>query len=259
MNESLSEHNQEVKISCQLRECSSSSALSIYYQNVRGLNSKTVTFFNSAASCDFDLIAIAETWLHDGLGNNELFNQTYTVFRKDRNFCCSNKSRGGGVLLAVKTTLFSQQINLSNTPLDSLHLVEVVAVRVSSMLSNFNTIVLVIYFPPSLTVEYFRSVVDALLTLDSLNSSNLLILGDFNLPEFVNIKQSVQPSAKMIAMSQLIEFFNLKQFNKIPNVNGKCLDLVLSNVRDSDVVVTASNYPLVDEDHYHPSLCLSMV
>jgi hypothetical protein len=110
LNESLSEHNQEVKISCQLRECSSSSALSIYYQNVRGLNSKTVTFFNSAASCDFDLIAIAETWLHDGLGNDELFNQTYTVFRKDRNFCCSNKSRGGGVLLAVKTTLFSQQI-----------------------------------------------------------------------------------------------------------------------------------------------------
>jgi hypothetical protein len=143
----------------------------------------------------------------------------------------------------VKTTLFSQQINLSNTPLDSLHLVEVVAVRVSSMLSNFNTIVLVIYFPPSLTVEYFRSVVDAFLTLDSLNSSNLFILGDFNLPEFVNIKQSVQPSAKMIAMSQLIQFFNLKQFNNIPNVNGKCLDLVLSNVRDSDVVVTASNDP----------------
>jgi hypothetical protein len=74
----------------------------------------------------------------------------------------------------VKTTLFSQQINLSNTPLDSLHLVEVVAVRVSSMLSNFNTIVLVIYFPPSLTVEYFRSVVDALLTLDSLNSLELV-------------------------------------------------------------------------------------
>jgi hypothetical protein len=129
----------------------------------------------------------------------------------------------------VKTTLFSQQINLSNTPLDSLHL-----------------------------VEYFRSVVDALLTLDSLNSSNLFILADFNLSEFVNIKQSVQPSAKMIAMSQLIQFFNLKQFNNIPNVNGKCLDLVLSNVRDSDVVVTASNDSLVDEDHYHPSLCVSI-
>jgi hypothetical protein len=94
--------------------------------------------------------------------------------------------------------------------------------------------------------------------LDSLNSSNLLILGDFNLPEFVNIKQSVQPSAKMIAMSQLIQFFNLKQFNNIPNVNGKCLDLVLSNVRDSDVMVTASNDPLVDKDHSHPSLCVSI-
>jgi hypothetical protein len=29
-------------------------------------------------------------------------------------------------------------------------------------------------------------------------------------------------------------------------------------VRDSDVVVTASNNPLVDEDHYHPSLCVSI-
>jgi hypothetical protein len=38
-----------------------SGSVSLYYQNVRGLNSKTVTFFNPAASCDFDLIAIAET------------------------------------------------------------------------------------------------------------------------------------------------------------------------------------------------------
>jgi hypothetical protein len=35
----------------------------------------------------------------------------------------------------------------------------------------------------------------------------------------VDIKQSVQLSAKIIAMSQLIEFLNLKQFNKIPNAN----------------------------------------
>jgi hypothetical protein len=106
----------------------------------------------------------------------------YTVFRKDRNFCCSNKSRGDGVLLAVKTTLFSKQINLRNTPLDCLHLVEVVAVRVTSMLCDFNVTVLVIYVPLSLIVEYFRSVVDALLSLDRLYSSNLLILGNFNLP-----------------------------------------------------------------------------
>jgi hypothetical protein len=82
----------------------------------------------------------------------------YTVFKKDRNFCCSNKSRGGGVLLAVKPTLFSKQINLRNTPLDCLHLVEVVAVRVTS-------------------------IVDAVHSSDRLYFSNLLILGNFNLPE----------------------------------------------------------------------------
>jgi hypothetical protein len=36
-----------------------------------------------------------------------------------------------------------------NTPLDSLYLVEVVAVSVTSMLYNFNVTVLVIYFPLS--------------------------------------------------------------------------------------------------------------
>jgi hypothetical protein len=49
------------------------------------------------------------------------------------------------------------------------------------------------------------------------------------------------------------------RFWNIHNANGKCLDLVLSNARDSDVVVTASNDPFVDEDHYHSSLWVSIV
>jgi hypothetical protein len=49
------------------------------------------------------------------------------------------------------------------------------------------------------------------------------------------------------------------RFWNIHNANGKCLDLVLSNARDSAVVVTASNDPFVDEDHYHSSLWVSIV
>jgi hypothetical protein len=39
--------------------------LSLYYQNVGGMNSKINSFFNSASTSDFDSIAISETWLSD--------------------------------------------------------------------------------------------------------------------------------------------------------------------------------------------------
>ena len=44
-----------------------------------------------------DIIAITETWLHEGIADNEILPSSYNVLRNDRG------SRGGGVLLAVKS------------------------------------------------------------------------------------------------------------------------------------------------------------
>lgn len=49
---------------------------------------------------DSDIVCVNETRLNDGICDLEILHSGYTIFRNDRN------SRGGGVLLAVKTSSF---------------------------------------------------------------------------------------------------------------------------------------------------------
>lgn len=46
----------------------------MYYQNVRGLRTKTSDFSNNALSCDYDIVALTETSLNDSFFDGELFN-----------------------------------------------------------------------------------------------------------------------------------------------------------------------------------------
>ncbi|KAL4705372.1 hypothetical protein ACJJTC_016565 [Scirpophaga incertulas] len=67
--------------------------LKIIYQNVRGLRTKTNTFYNNTLISNCDIALITETWLCDGILNSELCsNNAYDVFRRDRG------SLGGGVM-----------------------------------------------------------------------------------------------------------------------------------------------------------------
>jgi hypothetical protein len=95
--------------------------LSLYYQNVGGMYSymysyycKIYSFFNSASTSDFDLIAISETWLSDCVYSSELVNHDlFSVFRCDRNFATLGLSRGGGVLLLARNTLSVEMVDVS--------------------------------------------------------------------------------------------------------------------------------------------------
>ncbi len=49
---------------------------------------------------DSDIVCVNETWLNEDIHNSEILNSTYAIFRNDRS------SRGGGVLLAVKSSTF---------------------------------------------------------------------------------------------------------------------------------------------------------
>lgn len=69
--------------------------LSMYYQNVRGLNTKLIDLFNATSNCDFDILCFTETWLSPHIFDSELCCDKYTVFRCDRRFEEINLSRGG--------------------------------------------------------------------------------------------------------------------------------------------------------------------
>lgn len=95
--------------------------LSIYYQNVRGLRTKTNDLFKNVVCGYFDIIVFTETWLNSGVHDNELFDDRYNVFRRDRESSgFHNKKDGGGVLIAVSKHLKSHRLHLCESDCEDL-------------------------------------------------------------------------------------------------------------------------------------------
>lgn len=72
--------------------------LSIYYQNVRGLRTKTNIRSTISASC-YDVIVFTEHWLNENFENSEYIDDSFFVERDDRNTL--DKRWGGGALIAL--------------------------------------------------------------------------------------------------------------------------------------------------------------
>jgi len=80
--------------------------LKTYYQNVRGLRTKLNTLrCNFILFDSYDIIILTETWLTPNIDNAELGFVGYHIFRFDRNSHTSSSTRGGGVLIAIKSNL----------------------------------------------------------------------------------------------------------------------------------------------------------
>jgi len=125
---------------------------------------------------NLDIIAIAETWLSNNIFTNEILPSCYTVLRKDRD------SRGGGVLLALKSSLTTVQLP---SPSD----LEVVSAEIDS-----NLLVCLIYRPPNSTDQYNSMLLTYLNSLDG--TKNIVLMGDLNFPEIDwNIYSGNSPTA----------------------------------------------------------------
>ena len=53
-------------------------------------------------SSDFSIVGVSETWLTSSIWDNEILPHGFTIYRNDR------KTRGGGVLMAVKNSIPSE-------------------------------------------------------------------------------------------------------------------------------------------------------
>lgn len=82
-------------------------SLKVYYQNTRGLRSKTGDFLRNVYLNSYDIISLTETWLTEGVFDNEIFDNRYVIWRRDRNYSQTQQTRGGGVLLAVRRDLMA--------------------------------------------------------------------------------------------------------------------------------------------------------
>ncbi|XP_071056527.1 uncharacterized protein [Onthophagus taurus] len=229
--------------------------LSVYYQNVRGLRSKTNTLFLKTSDSEFDFVCLTETYLNSSVHDGELFGAQYTVFRRDRESTLSSKKDGGGVLIAIRSTIDCFRLAESASAED---------LWLSVQCGGTRLLLCCVYLPPA----DFDSLDAFLVTLhrvcDHYPDHKILIFGDFNLPHiswYSSQSLGLLPSSANDARSRLFltsfSYCNFEQFNGVRNANDRTLDLILSNSHNiSDF--SQSLDPLLHADTHHPALTFSI-
>ena len=196
---------------------------------------------------DYDIIALTETWLNDTVFSAEFSSEDRLIFRKDRDRAITGKSQGGGVLIAIRNNYTVTELKLFNDEQ------EAIGVKVDLNNNYFLYIVLVYIVPnsPNSTYELFFEKMENLL-IDKTNSE-LVILGDFNIPSYVN---QLSCNENLNTLRAFLSFNNLSQFNQITNSNSVILDLVIASF--DNVEVQKDSDPLIPIDNQHPclSICL---
>lgn len=225
-----------------------SNNINCFYQNVRGLNTKLTEFYNNTLQSEYDLVAITETWLKDGVSDNEVINNNYILFRSDRKFDLCNKTRGGGVLLAVKDNLkaTSVPVNLQNVEIDLL------CVKIYLKFKHFY--VIVFYLPPDSTQTTYNDLFACIETIHFLKDSNIIILGDLNVPELNDYYNGLANSNLVNSFQYFLSATDLIQYNKVANTDNRILDIIAANVQCS----VEKSEGLVTEDIRHPALLIDI-
>lgn len=252
----------------------------IYYQNVRGLRTKTTDFFKNSYSTDYDAIALSETSLNASFFDSELFNlKQFCVYRTDRSKLNSVHQRFGGVLIAVRASFPSERIHVPGT--DN---VEMILVRLQCR--THSIYICCVYIPSGSKVEVYNEYCTAFGkifgTVDFGPTDEICILGDFNLsdvkwiPDYIcdnsddlvnGHNSSYEPNVLLPSevgegskadVIYLLLSNNLHQVNDTRNVQENILDLVFysdpNNIKVSKTEVAMSR---VDSYHYPVEIVIS--
>ncbi|XP_062710811.1 uncharacterized protein LOC134288896 [Aedes albopictus] len=237
-----------------------------YYQNVGGINSSIAEYQLALSDGSYDVYAFTETWLNDDTISNQLFDDSFVVYRQDRSPSNSNKSIGGGVLLAVRSGFRSRLINPPNCSS-----VEQLWVAISTV--DAKIYVCIVYIPPDRVndISLIESHIDSLNWVVSQMAprDNVVILGDFNMS---TISWQRDPRGAFFPCSsrsslgepsrELLDAYctaGLKQMVGVENENNRSLDLCfVSNELTVDCMVTQAPAPLVKIERHHLPLLINL-
>lgn len=247
-----------------------SGRINAYYQNVRGLRTKSSNFLLSSSSCVHDVIALTETSLHPSIFDGELFDASqFLVYRCDRSKLNSDSDVGGGVLIGVRSHIKSEIVNVPDTD-------EVEMVIARLRFDEMNIFICCIYIASGSPIATYQLYNDALTkTLNYLDldiNDELWVFGDFNLPNVdwlpqtdyespnedienlmndgnVLIPCNLGDSVKAHLLHLLLSA-DLHQINDVRNCDGRILDLIFTS-NPYNVEVVKSLNPMTKVDAYH--------
>lgn len=241
--------------------------LKSYYQNVRGLRSKIKCGLkNEITLANFDLVGLTETWLNSDFSSNEIFDDSYNVFRSDRSVekynllrndvahrDATNDIRGGGCLIALKNDISAIRL----TEWENEILFDNVWIRINTS-GNSKIFINNIYIPPWASFDHVKAYYEQIFEIVNTREpySRFILMGDFNLAniDWCDNGNHCIPSRYegrfAIEFINIIQTTNLTQKNGIKNKFGRTLDLIISNIPIS----VNRGQPMVNEDDHHPAL-----
>ena len=157
-----------------------------------------------------DLCLITETWLNDSILSDSLNIKGYDLFRSDRNFNATSKTRAGGVCIYALKSLQTECILFE----DSSHQSFSETLWLNCVLNERNFFVGCIYYPPdsNCDIQLAEYILDKReIVLRKNPACTFLVAGDLN-----NFNSDL-----------LTDFSDLVQINKNPTRFEKILDKVL--------------------------------
>lgn len=178
--------------------------------NVRSLVPSFANLVEVILSESFDIFCVVETWLHNGIDNNLLHINDFTLFRCDRG------SRGGGLCAFVKNIF---NISIISTPKN----IEQLWLNIN--LKNEKIALGIVYKPPTLDSQIFFNEMEDTLSLIAPTVDDIICLGDFNI-NVLNLH-----NAAVDNLFSLLDEFKLKQIidtpTRITDKTTSLIDLIL--------------------------------
>ena len=203
-------------------------AFSFFYSNVRSIKNKVIELCTSVSIQNVDIICLSETWLTPDFANGSLNLSNYTIFRKDRDH------RGGGVLIATKSTLKAHEIV---TPGDD----EILTLDLYN--NSFKLLrIITIYNPNFNNLSKFKSLLKNLTKLVE-NQNEILLVGDFNLPLAFSTSKIQSFEEKYILFRNFID--------KIQPIN-QCINFSTRGSNTLDLVFVRNKNKLIDLEPLPP-------
>lgn len=235
--------------------------LKYYYQNVRGLKSKTKLFMSNLIENSYDVILLSETWLVSDVFSSELFDDRYIVYRNDRDRVLTKKDDGGGCLIAVKKELYSRRVMEWELEKED---VWISVEQINGGKTFFNVRYIELGSKLSDYEVHFDKISEIVVTANP--KDTFILTGDYNLGDTVTwlfdshakVYKAINAKGGITSgLLDMLSFCNLKQLNVIRNNNGRTLDLIISNSDPQKVCISRSLRPLVPVDNHHPAIEVS--
>jgi hypothetical protein len=146
-------------------------------------------------------------------------------------------------------------LDLSSAGFDTLSSTDILGIKCSNNIST--VFIFVIYMHPKSSASEYELLFQLLAQFVDIQGHRILLVGDFNISHYSPDLpiDSIGNDQKLSILYNYLNFFEVKQFNNVPNHHGRYLDLIICN---ESCEITKANDILTAEDPHHPSLCITL-